>query len=101
MNAFTPEQLVKLDWLDTKQPSNHPFKVRVTPAVVYNLETGEHVATVAPGYRFAWVHEHVHIVPQDWTVDEAEYEPKTQVAKAISSALIPLLGSRKQSIPEI
>lgn len=65
-NAFTPAQLREIDWAANDQSENHPVKVRTEPFAVYDLATGQAVATAAPGYRFYWCHGHIHIAQEQW-----------------------------------
>lgn len=85
-DAFEPELLEQLDWTREVQPPNHPVALIVKTQRLYNKVTGELVATLEPGYRFYWAHQHVHIAPFDWDGKDAfnQMAVRTQVAKPLS-----------------
>lgn len=88
---FTRTQLASLDWDALRQPESHPLKVRVTPEAVFDRDSGVLLASAAPGYRFFYGHDHVHIAPVDWNHEkvaaelQSGSEPTTQIAKPITS----------------
>lgn len=85
--GFTPEQLAQIDWQTVYQPENHPLKLVVDAQTIRDLATNSPIAHAAPGYRFYWAHDHIHVAPVDWDHRAAEKElsapPTTQVAKPL------------------
>jgi len=77
------------------QPNTHPIQLRVTTKEVFNLETGELVAVIPnEKYRFYWAHNHLHLGPVEYMVDEKI----TEARKA--DEVKPLGESRTPYCPE-
>ena len=77
-------------WDTDRQAKSHPFRVRVTPTTVYNHETGEVVATAAPGYEFYYAHNHAHLAPIGYDTEaaiKAVEEVTTQVAQPMNGGM--------------
>lgn len=93
-NSRTP--LEKVNWDKDRQAKTHPFRVRVTQTTIYNHETGEVVATAAPGYEFYYAHNHPHIAPVGYDTASAIAAVdgvKTQIAKPASGGIGKVLGA--------
>ncbi len=66
--VLVDKELEEHEWeLNEVRRLNHVTHVRADSQHLFNLDTGEIVATVAPGYKWMFVHEHPHIVPADMT----------------------------------
>ena len=95
--GFTPKQLAEIDWTKVYQPENHPLKLVVQAGAIRDLTTNQVVAEAAPGYRFYWVHDHIHVAPVDWDHRAAEKEDTapiaTQAAKPLSGLSAGLLAT--------
>ena len=81
---YGPDELDNVNWETVCQPSGHAFRLRVTPVALYKLDTGEEVARSMPGFRFAWIHDHVHMVPASYQLEDDGTVIKTQVATKIA-----------------
>lgn len=101
-HANSRVNLDSVDWDRGRQAKTHPFRVRVTSSTIYNQETGEVVATAAPGYEFYYAHQHPHIAPVGFDTKAAIAEVDgetivTQVAQplagGIGSALMTAVGT--------
>jgi hypothetical protein len=100
--GFTPEQLKQIDWTTIYQPENHPLKLVVEVQTIRDLATNQVIAEAAPGYRFYWAHDHIHVAPIDWdhraTEKELSAEPTTQVAKPLGGVATSLFASLATSL---
>lgn len=69
--AVTLEEMAAMDWNEEFQPSNHAIKFRVDKdaQVITDLDTGQTLARVEPGYRWYWFHSHLHIRPESYTLN--------------------------------
>ena len=95
-HANSRANLDSIDWDRGRQAKTHPFRVRVTPSTIYNQDTGEVVATVAPGYEFYYAHQHPHIAPVGFDTASAIAEVdsvQTQVATPLAGGLGEALSS--------
>ena len=95
-HANSRANLDSIDWDRGRQAKTHPFRVRVTPSTIYNQDTGEVVATVAPGYEFYYAHQHPHIAPVGYDTQAAIAEVDsvtTQVAQPLAGGFGSMLGT--------
>ena len=95
-HANSRAKLDSVDWAKGRQANTHPFRVRVTPTTIYNQETGEVVATIAPGYEFYYAHQHPHIAPVGYDTEAAIAEVEqiaTQNAVPSSGGIAEVLMS--------
>ena len=100
-HANSRVNLSTVDWSKGRQAKTHPFRVRVTPTTIYNQDTGEVVATIAPGYEFYFAHQHPHIAPVGFDTEAAIAEVDsvvTQDAKPLDmdlgTAVMTAMGPR-------
>lgn len=98
-HANSRVNLATVDWDKGRQAKTHPFRVRVTPTTIYNQDTGEVVATTAPGYEFYYAHQHPHIAPVGYDTKAAIAEVEqvaTQVATegSLGDVLMTAVGTR-------
>lgn len=81
--AFTAEEMRRVDWSEETQAKNHPVRVIVEPDVIRDQRTGEVIAAIRPGYRWYWAHSHIHVAPQGWNGLEAReaWEERNQISR--------------------
>ena len=61
MLAVYGADVEKIDWTLEHRPKSHPIPVMATRTELLNMDTGEVLAEVKPGFEFYWNHQHPHV----------------------------------------
>jgi len=65
-------KLDSFEWGDEPYKFQHVIPTIVTSTQLLHAITGEVTATVMPGYKWAIVHQHPHVVPIDFTDEDID-----------------------------
>jgi len=69
--VLVDEELANFDWASADiRRLQHVIQIHGDSQHLTHSETGEILATASPGYKWFFVHEHPHLVPEDWTRDQ-------------------------------
>jgi len=66
LGSCNTARLAEYPFKNDRISDSHPIRVAATKTTLYDLDTGEIIAWVAPGFTFYWAHWHPHVCPDGW-----------------------------------